>query len=230
MPPNGFSIIFLESLSSHHIFDYNLTQLQQKSQHAGDCKDHTDCNIDGVFASVCVQNPTRPLGPCLGDPQSSDIKAADATRPLWNNNQDIDYCVPACRVLLENERGNLEKNRVDEPFYLSFCPNGLETSVIPESQRDSPNACCSQFFNECSSSCSITPLDKDSCENDCWGGNGKLRWLPDGPPTTVDKCLRRYTNFCDGNSKDCCFPATCILGNDGYSQCLAPNDPINQDN
>ena len=125
VPHNGFSIIILESkVSSHHIFDYNLTQLKLKSRHIIDCKDHTDCSIDGVFISVCVQNPTRPLGPCLGDPQSSDIKAADATRALWDNNQEIDYCVPACRVLLGNERGNLEKNRVDETFIYLFAPAG----------------------------------------------------------------------------------------------------------
>ena len=79
---------------------FNLTHLQKRSRRAGDCNNHDDCNND----SLCVQNPSQALGQCLGDPQGEDIKAANENRPLWNNGFDIDYCIPACPVLLERVR------------------------------------------------------------------------------------------------------------------------------
>lgn len=39
----------------------------------GDCTVHSDCRDD----SVCVQDPTQPLGPCVGNPQGNDVYAAN---------------------------------------------------------------------------------------------------------------------------------------------------------
>ena len=88
----------------------------------GDCTIHNDCRGD----SVCVQDPTQPLGPCIGDPQGADVYAADPTtgRAEWTFTRNMaDYCVPACSALLEDQQHVRDTNEdLSESYFLSFCP------------------------------------------------------------------------------------------------------------
>eukprot|EP00536_Pseudo-nitzschia_multiseries_P009940 jgi/Psemu1/306932/fgenesh1_kg.290_\ len=86
-----------------------------------DCKYHSECRDD----SVCVQDPSGPIGPCTGDPQRPEIWAADATvgRDAWTLSHNIDYCVPACQALLDDQQSVRDTNSdLTEEYYFQFCP------------------------------------------------------------------------------------------------------------
>jgi hypothetical protein len=91
----------------------------------GDCDRNSDC----PETSVCVQNPSKALGPCIGDPQGDDQFRADKTmKPerrefVFNNvtSQEIDYCIPACQKLLQYLEDAKKNPEVTEELYEKYC-------------------------------------------------------------------------------------------------------------
>ena len=85
---------------------------------------------------VCVQDPTYPLGPCVGEPQGTENGgvytgnwAADATvnRGVWDRKdnglvQYIDYCIPACYNLIQNQHQLGAANKFRPENYTQYCP------------------------------------------------------------------------------------------------------------
>jgi len=235
----------------------------------GDCEDHADCNDFSFDAngcegktvgslSVCVQDPSGPLGPCRGDPQGEEnYKAIIAdpennipSRPKWTAAQNIDYCIPACRELIELiiSENFEDTTRINAKKYGEICgvPNSSEPTPIISSSSDTSSddtsttninssgpttgkPCCSQNFVVCDYNCPAAvnaknngiEITKDICENQC---SGSLRLLEKGKPELDelgnDQCLKRYFDNCDGESKPCCSPGECIVQSEFYSQCI----------
>eukprot|EP00537_Pseudo-nitzschia_pungens_P012959 CAMPEP_0172394584 /NCGR_PEP_ID=MMETSP1061-20121228/15623_1 /TAXON_ID=37318 /ORGANISM="Pseudo-nitzschia pungens, Strain cf. pungens" /LENGTH=216 /DNA_ID=CAMNT_0013125983 /DNA_START=116 /DNA_END=766 /DNA_ORIENTATION=- len=93
----------------------------------GDCKYHNDCRED----SVCVKDPTGPVGPCTGEPQSAEVYAAnpETGRHEWTKGplHLVDYCIPACEALLDDQQDKRDSNKdLTQEYYEEICsPIGL---------------------------------------------------------------------------------------------------------
>lgn len=218
----------------------------------GDCKYHTDCNpfttledgsiVVSNFTMVCVQNPMHALGPCTGNPQGTkdgeeytDNWAATtgplAREPWDRNNQQIDYCVPACKALIESERQNdlgFRNNQLTEDDYIHHCgvpeEDWNEIVLTHEPEPTSPPilesvGCCSHNYKECAEWCSAT---RTQCESGtACGAHNNMKWLEKGENEA--SCVARWGE-CTNNVSACCNGLTCKAKGNNYKQCLAPGD------
>lgn len=101
---------------------------------------------------------------------------------------------------------------------LPFSPT-MEASLIqafgaisPPAAAPTSQACCTQDFKNCVSTCGATQLQCQACN-----ATGAV-WLPQGPPSSLSTCIPRGSS-CLNNSAACCAGLVCV-GDATQQQCL----------